>query len=197
MPLVIKCEHCQAPLKLPEEYIGKEVRCPSCQREFVARESLQSPPPRPRQEERPEEGRPPPREEDRPSRRRYDDEDRPRRPRDDDEDYERPSRRVRRYDDDFGRHLEPHRGGSIQTLGILSLCLFCMPLVSLILGICAITMANTDLTKMQAGYMDRSGESATNTGKTCATIGLILTALYFVGIMCFACAGGAGGPHGR
>jgi uncharacterized Zn finger protein (UPF0148 family) len=198
MPLVIKCEHCQAPLKLPEEYIGKEVRCPSCQREFVAREELQSPPPRPRpEEERSEEDRPPPREEDRPSRRRYDDEDRPRRPRDDDEDYERPSRRARRYDDDFGRRLEPHRGSSIQTMGILSLCLFCIPIASIILGICALTMANTDLSKMRAGYMDPSGESATNTGKTCGIIGLVVTALYIFGMFCLGCAGGAGGPHHR
>jgi len=182
MPLVIRCEHCQAQLRLPEEYIGQAVKCPSCQREFVARESLQSPPARPAPPPQP------PNEDEAPRR----EDDRPRRDRDD---YEaRPSRRRRYYDDD-SRRLEPHRGGTVQTLGVLSLCLFCFPLISVILGIVALNMASTDLAKMRGGYMDPRGEGPTNSGKTCATIGLILAAIAFVGGFCLMCAGGAG--HNR
>jgi hypothetical protein len=195
MPLVIKCEHCQAALKLPEEYIGKEVQCPSCQREFIASAAQEAPPSRRAPEPREEE--PPPRpDDDRLSRRGSDDEDRPRR-RPDYDDEDRPSRRRRSYGDDYGRRQEPHRGGAIQTMGILSLVLFCFPLISVILGIIAIVMANGDLEKMRAGFMDRSGEGQTNTGKTCATIGVILAVLMFVGSMCLFCAGNAGGPPGR
>jgi hypothetical protein len=185
MSLVIRCEHCQAPLKLPEEYIGQAVKCPSCQREFVAREELQSrPPPPPRREEPPADepgvrGQPGP------------DRLRPRRRDEDDEDYQRPSRR-RRYDDDYGRRGEPHRGSSIQTMGILSIVFgLCCPLVGVILGIVALTMASSDLPKMQNGEMDASGEGMTRTGKTCAIVGMILSIVVFV-FSCLIRLGAAG-----
>ena len=192
MPLVIRCEHCQAPLKLPEEFVGRSVRCPSCQQEFVAKEDPVQPPP-PRREE-PEDqpdldddrGRPP--------RRRDDEDDRPARSRSDDYDEDdRPRRRLRRGYYGDGERTDPHRGGAIQTLGILSMCLFCMPIISITMAIIALVMAGTDLSRMRAGYMDRSGEGATNTGKTCAIIGLIVSACYLLVVFCFACAGGAGG----
>jgi predicted Zn finger-like uncharacterized protein len=207
MPLVIRCEHCQAPLRLPDEYVGQEVRCPSCQTTFVARESLESPPPRPRAEEPPREDPAPRREDERPPRRVYDDDDRPRRPRDDDDydrprrardddDYDRPSRRRGYFDDDpYRRRKEPHRGGAIQTMGILCLCLFCFTVISIVLGIVTLVMANGDLEKMRAGFMDRSGEAQTNAGKTCATIGLVLAALCVVVWMCFFFGSLADGPR--
>jgi hypothetical protein len=190
MPLVIRCEHCQASLKLPEQYIGQTVKCPSCLREFVAREELESrPQPPPRREEQPADE---PRGDEpgvrgQPGRERP----RPRRADENDEDYQRPSRR-RRYDDDYGRRGEPHRGSSIQTMGILSIVFaFCCQPVGVILGIIALTMAGSDLPKMERGYMDPSGESMTRTGKTCAIVGLILSVILFV-LGCLFRVGAAG-----
>jgi hypothetical protein len=192
MPETIKCVHCDAPLRLPEQFIGQEVRCPSCQKTFTAQ--LPALPPRTEPAEEPHEDESPPR------RPRADDE-RPsqqRRLRDDsveDEDY--PRRRRARYDDDdaYQRRLEPHRGSSIQTLGIFSIVLAvcCWP-VGLVLGIVALVMANGDLARMQSGSMDRSGESQTNTGKTCAVIGLILIPIVVLA-SCLLNAGG--GMRGR
>src|SRR5579862_3003292 len=81
MPETIQCVYCNSPLRLPEQFIGQEVRCPSCNKSFTAQLPTAPPPPPiapPREEPPP----PPPRDDDRP---------RPRRPiEDDDEDYPRP-----------------------------------------------------------------------------------------------------------
>jgi hypothetical protein len=166
MPLVIRCENCRAALKLPEQYLGQEVRCPSCSRTFVAKESLESPPPPPPVRE-PEAREEPPR-----TRRRDEDYDRRRRD-DEDEDYPRPRRRY--YDDD--RFVEPHRGTSILTMGILSIVFFCFFPLAVGLGIGAIVMANNDLAKLRSGTMDRSGQGTTQAGLVCGVIGLVIEAL--------------------
>ena len=70
-----------------------------------------------------------------------------------------------------GGRVEPHRGGAILALGILGL------VVCVICGIVAWAMANTDLAKMRAGRMDRSGESLTNTGKILGIISVVLTVI--------------------
>jgi tRNA A-37 threonylcarbamoyl transferase component Bud32 len=36
MPLVTRCPHCQKPAQVPDNFGGKQVRCPSCQKVFVA-----------------------------------------------------------------------------------------------------------------------------------------------------------------
>src|SRR5437762_12059918 len=36
MPLVTKCAQCQRPLQVPDSAAGKPVRCPHCQKVFVA-----------------------------------------------------------------------------------------------------------------------------------------------------------------
>src|SRR5438309_11724356 len=82
MPETIKCVHCEAPLRLPEQFIGQEVRCPSCQKTFTARLPPE-PPPR---------SRPAPVPRDEPSARR--------RPREIDEDDVPSGRRRPRTDDD-------------------------------------------------------------------------------------------------
>jgi predicted Zn finger-like uncharacterized protein len=175
MPLVIRCEHCQAQLRLPDEFVGKEVRCPSCQKVFMAREDLESrpKPPAPRPEPLAEE----------PGIRAQPGSERPPPPRreEDDEDYPRPSRR-RYADDPYGvERKAPHNGGTIQTLGILSivLVLCCWPL-SLVFGIIALVMASSELSRIRSGMTDPSGESQINTGRTCAIIGIVLAVIILV-----------------
>lgn len=35
MPLVTKCTHCQKPASVPDNAVGKRVKCPACKKEFV------------------------------------------------------------------------------------------------------------------------------------------------------------------
>jgi hypothetical protein len=90
-----------------------------------------------------------------------------------------------------GGNVEPHRGTMILVLGILSI-VCCQPI-----GIAALLMANSDLKKMQAGQMDRSGESTTNVGKILGIIGCVLLVLNIIfmivwfGVLGAAAAGGA------
>ena len=44
MPLVTKCTHCNKPSQIPENYAGKQVRCPTCKQIFVAQTALPVPP---------------------------------------------------------------------------------------------------------------------------------------------------------
>jgi hypothetical protein len=169
MPEMIKCARCGAPLRLPEEFFGREVRCPSCQETFTANLPAQAvAPPMPLDEPR---ERPSP----------YPD------PRDDEDDEEaaRRARRRRAYDEArrYGERVEPHRGGTILGMGIASLCLFCIPALALALGIAAAVMAHNDLAKMRDGRMDPAGHGKTVAGQICGIIGPILAVLVIV----FAC----------
>jgi hypothetical protein len=173
MPETIHCVHCKAPLRLPVQFIGQEVRCPSCQATFTAQlPAAATPPIQPQPEEPPRDEPPPTRRDDdyRPSRR-------PRPGDDDDDDYPRPRRS---YDDDYGRGRgrEPHRGGTILTLGILSIVFaFCCYLLGLGMAIPAIVMANNDLGRIRSGDMDPNGEGQINSGRTCAIVGLVLSVI--------------------
>ena len=87
--------------------------------------------------------------------------------------------------------LEPHRGTTIQVLGILSL--FFLPVV---LGPLAWIWGRQDLRKMADGKMDPAGKAATETGRICGMIasiislgGLALTALIIVPMFCCCGAG--------
>jgi hypothetical protein len=185
MAETIQCVHCSAPLRLPEQFIGQEVRCPSCQKTFTAQmPAAPPPPPRPEpEEERRDE--PPPQRDVRPSRRRASG--------DDDDDYPR-SRRPR-YDDDYGRgsRLEPHRGSTILTLGIMTIVFaFCCLPLALGMGIPALVMGSSDLGRIQSGDMDPSGQGQINAGRTCAIIGMVLSVgLTFLGCLINV----AGGRH--
>lgn len=72
-----------------------------------------------------------------------------------------------------GGNVQPHRATLILVLGILGFC--CLPC-----GIAAWIMGSGDLKKMQAGQMDRSGESTTNIGKI---LGIVTTVLALLGIV--------------
>jgi hypothetical protein len=153
---IIECPQCHRKLRMDESVLGQTVQCPACQTTFVAQAQI---PPAP--------SLTPYRPVEQPEPRRDDDY---RRPVADDEDYPRARRRRGDYDG-----MQPHRGGTIQTLGILGLIFCWLFPVGLILSIAAVTMASSDLGLMSRGLMDRSGESATNTGKTCGIIGLCLS----------------------
>ena len=183
MANVINCPNCSRALRVPDDLLGQSVQCPSCQTTFTA--SLPAAPERPAPSER-EDDRPPPR-------RPRDEDDFPRRRRrDEDDDDDRPSRRSRR--------LTPHRGDTIQLLGILAF----IPVLGLpfILGPIAWVMGNNDLHEMDAGRMDPSGRKATETGRMCGKIALIVYAsiaggilLIYLSCCCCGMAGSIGGHH--
>jgi hypothetical protein len=151
---------------VPEELLGKLVKCPSCGHTFTAElpgaaEAAEAAP-----EHSPTEAPLPtsvPRSRNEPemARRRADDLDED----DYEDDYDdRPRRRKRR------RYYTPHRGTTILVLGILSLVL---GIVGIILGPMAWSMGNNDLQEMRAGRMDPEGEGTTNAGRICGIIGTI------------------------
>ena len=70
--------------------------------------------------------------------------------------------------------LEPHRGSTILTLGILSLFL-----CGIFTGIPAWVMGKQDLAKMKAGTMDPQGEGATRAGMICGMIICIIAIAVF------------------
>ena len=69
----------------------------------------------------------------------------------------------------------PHRGGTVLSLGIVSLCLFFVPAIALALGIGAVVMGNIDLAKMRKGDMDPGGRGLTRAGVVCGILGPLLT----------------------
>jgi predicted Zn finger-like uncharacterized protein len=155
MSNVISCPKCERQLRVPDDLLGQSVKCPSCSETFTAELSKKESPPPPISSSRPA-TRPRDDDDDRPSRRRPS-----RRDDDDDDDYRRPGR---------GRtNLSPHRGDTIQLLGILSF--FFLPYV---LGPCAWIMGNSDLAEMDAGRMDPSGRKATETGRMCGKIAIFI-----------------------
>jgi len=82
------------------------------------------------------------------------------------------------------RDCEPHRGGLVLTMGVLSLVLtFVCGLVpvSLIFGIIAWVLGSSDLKKIGRGEMDPMGEGNTQAGYVCGIIGTSLSALIILG----------------
>lgn len=183
MPSVIACPSCQKQLRVPDEYIGRNVKCPGCKETFTAQVEAKSAPPPPAEEEIVEKPRkkpaPPPEEEEeapRPAKRRAE-------VVDDDEDEERPSRRSRRG----GGSMAPHRGTLVLILGICSLALnvFFWPL-PLFAGPVAWILGNRDLKAMDEGRMDPEGRGHTQIGKVCgiiATVCLVLSILAICGLV--------------
>jgi predicted Zn finger-like uncharacterized protein len=185
MPDIITCPKCERKLRVPDELLGQDVKCPTCSATFTASGASAGPPPPPPppREPEPEPHRVSPRR----SSRRDD--------YDDDRDY---------YDDDrprrrgmgSGRYLQPHRGTTVLVLGILSLFMF-----GIILGPIAWIMGNNDMREIRAGRMDPAGEGNTNAGRICGMIGTIKD---IIGLVCcigyfvlFAAVGlaGAGGAR--
>jgi hypothetical protein len=170
MSITVSCPSCERTLRVPEKLLGQRVKCPACQETFTASEGggasagvKKSPSgargPAPSEEY--EEEAPAPR------RRRRDEEDY-------DDDYEDRPRRRR-------GGMKPHRGSTIQLLGILSF--FIAPLI---LGPIAWIMGNTDLREIRAGRMDPEGESQTKVGRICGMISTLASAgLIVLGCLCW------------
>jgi len=165
MPEITECPECHRKLNVHEEQLGQMVQCPVCARSFTAAVvSTQRPPLRP--PPMPEEREPAP-----PRPRDYDD----RRPRYDDDRRGYPPRRGR-YGDPYA-DPQPHRGGIILALGLVGMLLSCIPIAGWVLGGVALSMANTDLPRMDRGYMDRDGRGLTVGGQVCGIIAVILNSL--------------------
>jgi predicted Zn finger-like uncharacterized protein len=212
MPSQIECPSCARRLMVPDEHRGQDVRCPQCEHTFVAPSAVSAAPlldvplklaldeparpPRPKPEPPPA---PPParRADPVPTARR--------RPRDDDEprwetcaccgeDVRRGARVCRVCGETLDgtgrtggafvrRDCEPHRGGTVQSLGIgsiVSAFLYVFP-VGLPLGIAAWVMARRDLKKMGDGVMDPAGMSSTRAGLVCGVVGTVLNTLWTAG----------------
>jgi len=175
MPEVTQCPECQRKLNVADDQLGGLVRCPVCATEFTAERYVasRSAPVAPEPEPPP----PPPR---------------PRDDRDyDDRDYDdRPSRRRGRYGRGYG-YAKPHRGSTVQALGILCICFCWAGIVCWIMGGMALAFASQDLAEMDRGTMDESGRAATTTGRTCAIIGLVLSGVLFISCCGIGVIGGA------
>lgn len=84
-------------------------------------------------------------------------------------------------------HVRPHRGIVILLVGIFSVALCWLPLLSwflgpfaLILGGLATSMGTSDLMAMSRGHMDRVGRDLTSAGKILGTIGMIATFFLYI-----------------
>ena len=193
MPEVVNCPQCDRKLRVPEELLGKKVKCPTCGNTFtatagaaVAGESAPAPPPPPPPQEAPRPAGPKGdfdfQEEERPSRRPQE-----RREREDD-DYDRPRRR--------GGDYAPHRGTMILVFGILAIA----GVIPIVFGPMAWVMGNGDLKQIRSGRMDPEGESNTNIGRILGMVATILHSVCIVGCCLFYVimfAAGAAGGAGR
>jgi predicted Zn finger-like uncharacterized protein len=187
MALVVDCPSCTRRLRLPDDLLGRMVRCASCGNTFEAQASAApNPPPTPAPEL--------------PAREDLvfnDSEPCPRcgeavpagaarclrcgQPFDEEEEDQSWERGVR-------RDSEPHRSGLLLTLGVVSIVcgalgtafFCCAPVAALFLvagfscGIPAWVMGHRDLAKMRAGEMDPRGEGVAYGGRICGIIGTIL-----------------------
>jgi predicted Zn finger-like uncharacterized protein len=172
MPITTSCPSCSRALRVPDDLLGKNVKCPTCGTTFLA--AGESAPP-PAEEEPPAPA---------PARR-------PAPPDDYDDgpaaEERRPARRR--------SSLQPHRGQIILILGILAL----VTGTGWILGPIAWIMGNNDLKEIRAGRMDPEGEGTTNAGRICGMIATIfniaVVACGCVGFAIIMIAGIAGGAH--
>lgn len=204
--LIIDCPFCSRKLRVPEELLGKAVRCPTCEHTFQATAELGSPsspsPPPPATETAtieqpsapvPEEEQSPsePIEQSRPcpmcgepnepdaTRCQFCGEEFAHREGEDDRPWEQSQQFPRRRD------AEPHRGTLILVLGIISIvvsaiggCVYGLGgVIGLPLGIAAWVMGHRDLHKMRQNLMDREGEGLTQAGWICGIIGTIFSAV--------------------
>src|SRR5437899_794272 len=115
MPIQLACPSCGRQLRVPDNLLGQQVKCPSCEKTFTANVAEAMQQPKESFVEEPRLPAPPP---------RYDE----------GEFDDLPPRRRKDY--------APHRGTLILVLGILSVV---TGWIGLILGICAWSMGSNDL----------------------------------------------------
>lgn len=165
MPSTIECPLCKRTLNLPEDGAGLPVRCPKCYGVFTLDAPAAvttNPKPAPVLPQHCA----PATDGDEEARQRY---------RDDDEDEFDDFHRVHNY----RLHIRPHRSGTIQSLGILSIVFCWMAPIGGILGLIGVILGGDDLSEIAAGRMDPEGRSVTQTGRTCSIIGLVLSSVIF------------------
>jgi hypothetical protein len=174
----VDCPSCSQKLRVPDDLLGKKVKCPACKMMFLATAAgLEEPAPsRPvDQEERPNRAAAltasrrgtPPRE-------------RPASPDDEDDEDDRPHRSGRNLRRKRRDNYAPHRGVLILIFGILGLVLFLSTGIGFVLGIIAWIMGNNDLREIQAGRMDPEGEGMTQIGRI---LGMVTTILGIISLV--------------
>jgi len=211
-PLIIDCPSCSRKLRVPDELIGKAVKCPTCEHTFAATTAQASttlppvPPPAPavadssaavgdepsvsfKAEGQRSQGL-----DDNlwlcPSCGERIEKDAARcrfcgeEIKDGEEEDDRPWEESRRFRG--RRDAEPHRGTLILALGIISIVMvvLCGP-VGLPLGIAAWVMGRRDLIKMRQNLMDREGEGLTQAGWICGIIGTLLDSLSLLCVLLY------------
>jgi len=185
-PILIDCCSCRRKLRVPEELLGRPVKCPTCQYTFtvsIPADSSHSGPsaihPEPErlpselgslQEPMPAAGTP----ESGPARELS---------------VAAPTygpgpahpepRQERAWEFRGRRDAEPHRGTTILVLGIMSIVanFVCFP-SALVLGIVAMIMGRSDLNKMKRHMMDQEGEGTTQAGWVCGIVGTVLGTIF-------------------
>jgi predicted Zn finger-like uncharacterized protein len=202
MPVRISCPSCNKALRVPDDSLGRKVRCPACSTAFTAEappeeetEGIQTAPtsgaaaPEPGSDEEENEGvqqGPVPRRK------------RPPAAEEEEEDEDAPRRGRRPRDSEF-RAKRPHRGPVMLTLGIVSLVLpllggalfaccrapglICLGLAGIAVGVLAWILTARDLAAMRRGEMDFAGEGKTKFGVALAMGGTAVSAL------CVVCGG--------
>src|SRR5262245_54434063 len=125
MPVYVQCPQCERKLGVPDNLLGKRVKCPSCQTVFTAEEpgGAAAPPPPP----------PPPDEERVPASRRRDEHD------DDDAGEERGSRRRGGGDSEKARGMVSGPGIALLIHGILGLVASFLTIVLYLIAVVAAT----------------------------------------------------------
>jgi predicted Zn finger-like uncharacterized protein len=162
MPEIVQCPQCVRQLRVPDDLLGKKVKCPTCGSNFVAEA-----PPAP--ESAPASAPPAPQ----PSPPGDQTADRPPQYDDDYADDDRPLSPPRGH----RRDATPHRGPLILIIGILSI----VTGLGVILGPIGWIMGSHDLKEIRAGRMDFEGEGPTNAGMICGIIGTALGVLSLCG----------------
>ena len=175
MPIEFNCSSCTTTLRVPDEHLGKQARCPSCQTlnlvqpstgdspspqsvsdTFIAAPQLDSPSANP---------------------------------------YAVGQGSAVASGSMAGHAYQTaHRGGLVLTLGILSLVCNVM----MVPGILAWILGHADLKQMDAGKMDPEGRGLTSAGMILGIIGTLLAGLvllFYFGLIFFVVIAGAAGAN--
>lgn len=186
MAEIVSCPHCERSLRVLDDLFGKQVKCPTCGATFIVRTARagQNPPESPFEEVPEDETTPKERpsairqrlaamEEQATLRRSQEDLD------EDDGGYDEVNQRTSRSDRPRRRRFrgKPHRGNLILIFGVLAW----LSGLGFIFGPMAWVMGNNDLAEMQAGKMDRRGESLTSAGRL---LGIIATVFTLISGLC-------------